>query len=180
MQMENVYLLSKVTYLYSKLEKGVSSGSLVRISSAFTSCGRNLAKLAIRSLSIKVCSQESFASRCSAQAVIYDTHRTVYAFSDEHWYLQQIHRNNIYQGEFMSISSITCPRYVWTRRNWNKGSMPSGVWKSWDDRWRLRNCTPCPIDDGLVMRGKCALKGSKSSSRTNGSSDLQLSKRSGC
>lgn len=66
--MENVYLLtvSEVTYLYAKLEKGVSSGSLDNNSSAFTNCGRNLAKFAIRSLSIKVCSQENFESLCSA------------------------------------------------------------------------------------------------------------------
>lgn len=37
---------------------------------------------------------------------------------------------------------------------------------NFDDRWRLRNCTPLPTDSGLVSRGNSALKGSRSNSST--------------
>ena len=44
--------------------------------------------------------------------------------------------------------------------------MLSLSWKSFDDRCLLRNCTPLPMDFDREGRGKDALNGSKSSSRT--------------
>lgn len=48
-------MIGRNTHLCAKSVKGVSSGSLLSISSALTNCGRSLRKLVIRSLSINVC-----------------------------------------------------------------------------------------------------------------------------
>ena len=71
---------------------------------------------------------------------------------------------------------LTCPLCLWILINSRSGSMLSGSWNSLEDRCRLRNSTPLPMDDGLVIRGNPALKGSKSNSKTKGSLQLQTTK----
>ena len=67
--------MSRTPYLCAKLENGVSSGSFDSASSAFTNCGRSLAKLSIRSLSIKVCIHihqiEQIESLCQTNLITY-------------------------------------------------------------------------------------------------------------
>ncbi len=71
---------------------------------------------------------------------------------------------------------FTSPRYLCVRRNSNIGTMLSGLLKRCDERCLLRNCTPFPIDLGIFSRGNLALKGPKSNSSTNGSTELQPKK----
>ncbi len=71
---------------------------------------------------------------------------------------------------------FTSPRYLCVRRNSNIGPMLSGLLKRCDERCLLRNCTPFPIDLGIFSRGNLALKGPKSNSSINGSTELQPKK----
>ena len=72
-------------------------------------------------------------------------------------------------GMSPSRSIRVWPWYLWRRRKSRRGCMFSGSRKSLDERWRFRNSTPWPIDDGIVRRGNEALKGSKSTSSVHAS-----------
>ena len=132
---------------------GVVDGSLCKYSSAFKRALRSFWIFGILSLSMRVCQKYMLFSSVD----IRDFHQNIW------WFAMTLLR------VYLNLSKLTWPWYLCTLRKSKRGCMLSASWKSFDDKCRLRNWTPFPIDDGMERRGKDALNGSKSSSRTKGS-----------